>query len=192
MTDKRVLIVLTLAVMLLITVGCGNRPEPETDLDTGSEILDTDAAGDSETQEASSSDLSRFDDLFKKDPAEVEAEPAEPEPAPVLVMDDVHFEFDKYSLTAEARRILAQTARILKDNPALRLQIEGHCDDRGTQEYNLALGQRRAQAAKDYLVNFGVDPGRVSVISYGEERPLDPQATEEAWARNRRAHFNRR
>ena len=78
---------------------------------------------------------------------------------------------------------------MLKENPDIKLTIEGHCDERGTIEYNLALGERRANAVKNYLINYGINPKRLSTISYGKERPLDPRSNEEAWAKNRRAAF---
>ncbi len=111
------------------------------------------------------------------------------EPVQRIVLEDIHFEFDKYELTDEAKKILTENARKLMENPHLKILIEGHCDERGTQEYNLALGEKRALAARDFLVRFGIAKSRISVISYGEERPLDPRHNEEAWAKNRRAHF---
>jgi peptidoglycan-associated lipoprotein len=111
-------------------------------------------------------------------------------PPPVrAAVRDLHYEFDRYDLTDEARRTLDDLAQALKANPAFNILVEGHADERGTTEYNLALGQKRAQAAKDYLVSLGVDASRVDTISYGEERPLDPSQNELAWALNRRAHF---
>jgi len=105
------------------------------------------------------------------------------------VLKDVHFAFDSYELDGQARDILAANAEWLKDNPRARTEIEGHCDERGTIEYNLALGARRAKAAKDYLVTLGISGDRLSTISYGEELPLCREATEECYARNRRVHF---
>jgi len=105
------------------------------------------------------------------------------------MLKDVNFAFDRYDLTAEARNILAENAKLMLANPSLRLQIEGHCDERGSNEYNLALGEKRAMSAKLYLVKLGVKTENLSTISYGEEMPLDPQHNEEAWAKNRRAHF---
>ncbi|MGC9325044.1 MAG: peptidoglycan-associated lipoprotein Pal [Desulfomonilia bacterium] len=102
---------------------------------------------------------------------------------------NIHFDFDKFNLLPEARKILAEKASFLNANPQINIQIEGHCDERGTSEYNLALGERRAKAAQDYLVFLGINPDRLSIISYGEERPLDPAHNEEAWAKNRRAQF---
>ncbi|HEV8674047.1 MAG TPA: OmpA family protein [Methylomirabilota bacterium] len=115
--------------------------------------------------------------------------PAALPPTVRAVMRDLHFEFDRWELTPEARRTLEDVGSALKAYPSLTLLIEGHADERGTVEYNLALGARRAQAAKDYLVGLGIEPGRLDTISYGEERPLDPAHNEVAWALNRRAHF---
>lgn len=102
---------------------------------------------------------------------------------------DIFFEYDSFDLTAEAKRILAEKAGYLSSHPTVKVRIEGNCDERGTQEYNLALGERRAKAAQDYLVFLGIASERLSTVSYGEERPLDPGQTEEAWAKNRRTHF---
>lgn len=104
----------------------------------------------------------------------------------------IYFDFDQYVLTDAARQQLAMNAGLLKAAPTVNVQIEGHCDERGSDEYNLALGEKRALATKSYLVSLGVSAGRVSIISYGEEIPLDPAKTEAAWAKNRRAEFNAR
>lgn len=101
----------------------------------------------------------------------------------------IYFEFDSYRLTGGARKILKSNADWLKSNGSVSVQIEGHCDERGTPEYNLALGERRANAAKEYLTSQGVEGGRVSVISYGEERPVDPGHDDSAWAKNRRSEM---
>ncbi len=101
----------------------------------------------------------------------------------------IHFEFDKYRLTDEAKEILAENARALKNSPNVRITIEGHCDERGTVEYNLALGERRAQAAKNYLMELGVPDNRIQIISYGKERPMDMGHDEDSWAKNRRDDF---
>jgi len=102
---------------------------------------------------------------------------------------DIHFAFDSAKLTAEAQEILRQKADWLRKNPRVRVRIEGHCDDRGTNEYNLALGESRAENAKEYLVTLGIEDTRLTTVSYGEERPLVRGTTEEARAQNRRAHF---
>ena len=106
-------------------------------------------------------------------------------------LEMIHFEFDMSRITEEARITLQSNAEIIKENPGVIIQIEGHCDERGTNDYNLALGQRRARSTREYLINLGVDPGSLTTISYGEEQPLDPGHNEEAWGKNRRVQFNR-
>ncbi|HDQ44423.1 MAG TPA: peptidoglycan-associated lipoprotein Pal [bacterium] len=143
----------------------------------------------------------RIDETLMEQPA-VSPEPARErpvEPAPVkppadrpvreLVFENVHFGFDRHDLTDTAREILTRHARTLRENPQVRIRVEGHCDERGTIEYNLALGERRANSVRMYLINLGVDASRITTISYGKERPLDTRHNEEAWARNRRAGF---
>jgi peptidoglycan-associated lipoprotein len=104
-------------------------------------------------------------------------------------LERVYFSFDQFTLTNTARRVLDVNAKILKSAPALKVSIEGHCDSRGSDEYNLALGERRAHVVKNYLVSQGVAPERLETISYGEELPADPAMTETAWAMNRRAEL---
>jgi len=103
--------------------------------------------------------------------------------------EDIHFDFDRYNIRPDAQAILDRQAAQLKAKPALTVKIEGHCDERGTAEYNMALGQRRADSARDYLRAQGIEASRLSTISYGKELPLDPGHNEAAWAKNRRAHF---
>ncbi|MEB2285145.1 MAG: peptidoglycan-associated lipoprotein [Polyangiaceae bacterium UTPRO1] len=105
------------------------------------------------------------------------------------ILKDVHFAYDSYELGASARDVLAANAEWLKENRRARTEIEGHCDERGTVEYNLALGAKRAKAVKDYLVSLGVASERLTTISYGEELPLCRDASEQCYARNRRVHF---
>jgi len=103
---------------------------------------------------------------------------------------DVRFEYDSAALTDEARSVLEKHALWLQGQRDVRVIVEGHCDERGTVEYNLALGEQRARAVRDYLSSLGVAGARLRVVSYGKERPLDPGSDEAAMARNRRAHFN--
>jgi peptidoglycan-associated lipoprotein len=108
---------------------------------------------------------------------------------PVSALRDVHFDFDRYDLRSEDAKVLDMDAAWLKDNARTLVLVEGHTDERGTNEYNLALGERRAEAVVNYLVGQGVRATRISKISYGEERPLCVARTEGCWAQNRRAHF---
>lgn len=136
----------------------------------------------------------------EKKKAELAAQ-KEPEPEPVAKeveiekdtgpdrMVTVFFGFNEATLTDEARTALNNNAEYLRNHEGQRIQIEGHCDSRGSTEYNLALGERRAMAVRKYLVKLGVNPTRLEIISYGEERPVDPAQNEDAWSQNRRAEF---
>jgi len=106
----------------------------------------------------------------------------------VNVGDRVYFDFNEYTVRADAQPVLAAQSTWLNRYPAVQVRIEGNCDERGTREYNLALGARRANSVRDFLVAHGVDPGRITSISYGKERPIDPGTGDDAWAKNRNAH----
>lgn len=124
-----------------------------------------------------------------------EAKPAMPVAPPaaaaaaVMALSDIHFDFDKYNIRPKDAEILKKNAEWFKANAGKKARIEGHCDERGTVEYNLVLGQKRADSTKAYLVNLGVDGKTLETVSYGKEKPIDPGHNEEAWAKNRRAHF---
>ncbi|HWN41268.1 MAG TPA: peptidoglycan-associated lipoprotein Pal [Thermoanaerobaculia bacterium] len=141
-------------------------------------------------------------------PAPAPEPPAAPEPAPESVdpldgdlasvneyvrsqglLDDVFYSYDSFDLTEEARQRLAANAQFFNRNTAFEAVIEGHCDERGTPEYNLALGERRASSARSYLTSLGVDGSRLRTITYGEERPVCTGNEEACWSQNRRAHF---
>jgi peptidoglycan-associated lipoprotein len=113
----------------------------------------------------------------------------EPTAAMTAYFQDIYFDYDKYDLSPAAREKLNKLGEWLLKNTATQVLIEGHCDERGNAEYNLALGERRAHSAKQYLAQLGVNADRISTISYGKERPLDPGHTEAAHAKNRRDHF---
>ncbi len=124
--------------------------------------------------------------------------PPAPAPAPKPLSDseffassirDVYFDFDKYDIRPEAQTTLDEDAKDLSQRPGIRFVIEGHCDERGSEKYNLALGDRRAQSAKQFLEAQGVSGERIDTVSYGKEHPFDPGHDEEAWAKNRRDHF---
>ena len=104
-------------------------------------------------------------------------------------LKDVFFDFDKAEIREDQRGTLASDADWLKNHTNIKFRVEGHCDERGTREYNLALGERRASSAREYLASLGVEGGRMETVSYGKERPFDPGHDEAAWAKNRRAHF---
>jgi peptidoglycan-associated lipoprotein len=123
-------------------------------------------------------------------PPPTTTEPAEqPEKTVQGQLADVFFDYDSAELSSSAQSTLDADGKVLNDNAGTALTIEGHCDERGTVEYNLALGDRRANAAKDYLVRFGIAASRLSAVSYGEERPFATGADESAYAQNRRAHL---
>jgi len=133
-----------------------------------------------------------------KDPVVVPAAPIIEDKVAVASLDEINrnsplkpvfFGYNSSDVSAEAQRVLDANAEVLKKNPTWVISIEGHCDERGTAEYNLALGERRAGAARTYLVSLGILGDRISFVSYGKEFPFDPAHTEEAWAKNRRGHF---
>lgn len=105
------------------------------------------------------------------------------------LLKDIYFDYDQYDIRLDAKPILEGIAAWLSKNPKIKLLIEGHCDERGTNEYNIALGDRRAKSARDFLVALGISPDRIEMISYGEEKPVCTEHLEECWSKNRRAHF---
>ncbi len=107
----------------------------------------------------------------------------------LFMNENIYFDFDRSDLKPEAQEVLKRKAKWLRKNPGESVIIEGHCDERGTNEYNLALGDRRAQSAKNFLKDLGIAESRLTTISYGEERPADPRHNEKAWSKNRRDHF---
>jgi peptidoglycan-associated lipoprotein len=124
----------------------------------------------------------------------VNAPPPPPQPAPAPIpfeqaVHDAYFDYDKADIRADARQALAQTADYLKANPSTKVTIEGHCDERGSTEYNLGLGDRRASAVKQYLVSLGVSAGSLNTVSFGKEKPFCTQSNEACWQQNRRGHF---
>jgi peptidoglycan-associated lipoprotein len=134
-----------------------------------------------------------------------EEPPAEPSPEELKAVEEeralaaakldfennaIYFEFDSAALLPSSQQALTEKADLLLANPYLSATIAGHCDERGTDAYNMALGQRRADAAKEFMMNLGVNANQLDTISYGEEQPADPASNEEAWAKNRRAEFS--
>jgi len=157
--------------------GSGNLPRATTTAPPRpAAVADTDSMRDDESLSA----VSDPDNIFGRTLDEINADSP---------LRDVPFDFDSAVLLESARPILDRTVEWLRTYPTVTLLVEGHCDERGTVEYNLALGERRATAVYNYLVSLGIPATRLKTISYGKEFPLDPGHTEEAWARNRRAHF---
>jgi peptidoglycan-associated lipoprotein len=176
--------VLVLSVAALVAVGCAKKQTVKSEGAQGApEAAAPGAVGEAPVKEA---------------PAPpVKVAPAPPAEAPGVAVteerpsqfDDVRFDFDKSEVKEEGRKTCQVVAGFLKKNPKAKLLIEGHCDERGTAEYNMALGERRAAAVMSYLVSLGVSKGALSTVSFGKEKPLDPGHDEGAWAKNRRAHF---
>jgi peptidoglycan-associated lipoprotein len=122
-------------------------------------------------------------------PKPVEQAPVVQEKPVEIVLGDVFFDFDKYTIKNEYKTVLVKNAELLMANPSKNVLVEGHCDERGTNEYNMALGEKRAKAVIDFYTTYGIKPNRLSMISYGEEKPFDTGHDEAAWAKNRRAHM---
>ncbi len=169
----------TCIVALVFCFGCGG----------GTQVKDDTGAGTGTSTQTSGSDRGIGEgELVEKD---VDASQySEIDDASLqAVFADITFDYDDFSLKPSAKETLKGIAEWLLKNTSTQILIEGHCDERGTNEYNLALGERRANSAKKYLVQLGVARNRIATISYGEEKPADPGHTEAAWAKNRRCHF---
>jgi peptidoglycan-associated lipoprotein len=167
----------------LVATGCAHRNavqnEPQAGQEGSSTAKQSQVEKKSAAQETAPSNLSSGE-IQKKMVAEKAAEKNIP---------DIHFSYDKYNLEADARPVLKEVAdRLLRDGK-MKVIIEGNCDDRGTEEYNLALGDRRAQEARTHLVALGVPAGRIETVSYGKEKPLCHEDNEKCWGLNRRDHF---
>jgi peptidoglycan-associated lipoprotein len=168
-------------------VGCGGRKRPPAIATAGTVTPATAATPEPaarEPVEAGPDVRPLAEEAARSDEFPVEDASGEGGP-----LEDVHFEYDQAALTEQARSILERHAAWLRVHRAARVRVEGHCDERGTVEYNLALGEKRAHTARDYLVGLGVGAERLEVVSFGKERPLDLGHAESAWSRNRRAHF---
>jgi peptidoglycan-associated lipoprotein len=181
---KKSCIVMGVIFTLVLMGACAKKAVKEEPLVTGKTEEQARGKPSEETERAATGEKGLEASLERKKYPGMEGEFLESS-----LLKDIHFGFDRYDLTPEAREILSQNAELLLKHFQVKIQIEGHCDERGTIEYNLALGERRSNSASQYLVSLGVSPNRIVTISYGEEMPLDPRHSEEAWAQNRRAHF---
>jgi peptidoglycan-associated lipoprotein len=155
----------------LATTGCGGKQAPETP----EPVVQTPAPAPTYTP--------------APEPVAVERPVEAPDTRRMTLEERIHFGLDRSDLTPEARTTLAAKVEVLRSSPGVSLRIDGHADERGSDEYNLALSKRRAAEAKRFLVSQGIDAGRLETVGYGEEQPLDPSSTESAWAANRRADF---
>jgi peptidoglycan-associated lipoprotein len=206
MVKKSFSIFILMLCLGLFLVGCPkktvvvNRDRPSVQRSEEASRLEAERAAREarEAQELKERELARIKEEEAKKPTGGELEKSlvakkesgiEGEVFESKLLKDIRFDYDKYDIRREDEGILRENAAFLKKNPKMKIQIEGHCDERGTVEYNLALGERRANMTKRYLVSLGITSDRISTISFGKERPLDPGHNEEAWAKNRRAHI---
>jgi len=180
MTKKSFMIIILIFCFGLILIGCPKKApmkeEPSVKTEEAAKV------------EAERAKEAKAKEQFEKSLVAKETPGVAGEVFESALLKDIHFDFDKYDIRPSDGAILKENAVLLRKYTNLKVQIEGHCDERGTVEYNLALGERRANRTKDYLVSLGVSPDRVSTISYGKEKPLDAGHDEAAWAKNRRAH----
>ena len=175
MLGRRLTLLMVTVLAIGVTAGCGKKQPPATD-----------DRGRVEPPPATESAADADADAARR--AEEEARLAR-EAAFSSIQAPIYFDFDRSELREDARQTLQTKAEALRQFPDIRIRVEGHCDERGTVEYNLALGERRADAARAYLVDLGIDPDRMTTISYGEERPAMDGNNESAWSQNRRDEF---
>jgi peptidoglycan-associated lipoprotein len=187
----RVCLVGGLICALMLLTACGGPKPPAYDMGTTGQT-----AGQGGTQAAGSQSGIQEEglaaggvDQLQKEGAQESMGAAEDQALSQFINEDIYFDFDSAQLLPQGQEILRRKAQWLRSHPGASVIIEGHTDERGTVEYNLALGDRRAESAKAFLVELGISPDRISTISYGEERPADPGHDEAAWAKNRRAQF---
>jgi len=169
---------LTILALTSLLAACATTPPPSS----------TTGTTDGQDQQVAATDVSQDPDVMGIDQGGMTSQGVADHVA-VQGLERIHFDFDQFTLTDQARETLKQNAAYLRANPTVEVVIEGHTDERGSDEYNLALGERRASAAKQYLVSLGIRADRLSIISYGEEKPLIDQSNESAWGQNRRAEF---
>ncbi len=189
-------VISTLVVLLAvggIMAACGGPPEPEGPTPEELEQMRQDSIA-----EARQDSIRRLQEQMRRDSIEDARRREERQRAMAareaarareILETMIHFDFDKSNIRPDAEQILQQKVGVLRANQDMRIRIEGHADERGSVEYNLALGQRRAESAKDFLVGFGLDPSRFETTSFGESQPLVDESNEEAWAENRRDEF---
>ena len=188
------------AAVMLVLGGCAQKRATDTESADMQQERTAQAEAEREAQEQrakeeAAAEEDEVEEYGVSDEEEEDKETKKPEErelseqARKTLKERVHFAFDSSELSQEAQDVLKDKAKILKKHSDLRMAIAGHCDERGTDEYNMALGERRARAAYEYLILLGVDADRMDLVSYGEERPLVEGSNEKAWAKNRRDEF---
>lgn len=182
---------LSLLAIVLLAAGCAKQPAQETATTPPPEPAVTAPAAPVEPA-ATAPTAIREEPVVEAPATAVTAAPVTVQKSASQLISEltrINFDYDQHVLTPQAQATLAANAEIIKANPNLKVRIEGHCDERGSDQYNIALGERRAQATKNYLTTLGVPAGQLGTVSFGEEKPLDPGHSEEAWMQNRRAEF---
>jgi peptidoglycan-associated lipoprotein len=182
---------LLLAVLMLVCYGCASKPAQTAQKPLTAEEQARLAQEEALKRKEREARISE-EDLAKTraDRERLEREKAAPqEKKSAIPVSDIYFEYDSHSVQPEDMAKIKEMSEWLKLNGTVRIIVEGHCDERGTVEYNLALGQKRAEVVKNHLTKLGIDEKRVRAISFGKEMPADPGHTEDAWAKNRRVHF---
>jgi len=177
--------ILTVVALVVSVAGCGGKKEPTAPYAYEQEPIPSETVGREYAVEEEP-----VGEALTIEEQELEAKQQLKKNAlQTGALEDIRFDFNHYQLSKEAQQSLQKTAQWMMDHPEVDVLIEGHCDERGSQEYNLALGERRAVSVEKYLRSLGIADERMETVSYGEERPVDPRSNEEAWAKNRRAHF---
>lgn len=179
------LTVVALLVLGLGLVGCGGKDKPIEDDPAATEASGADDVENVDLEEGTFSG----DELGGEGADGEDLDSAMEEAQPAILLQDVFFDYDKFDLSDAAREAINQNGRLLREHASVRILIEGHCDERGTVQYNLALGEKRAKEVKGYLVDLGIAASRIDVVSYGKEKPFVLGHDEESWSQNRRAHL---
>ena len=189
------LLVLVGCAAAAVAVACGGNPPPQNPTPTGvnQDSIDAAARARQDSIDRAAREAQERDEAERRRQQQIADSLAamgnSTEAMRTLVGTMIHFEYDQATIRPDDAGVLDQKVAILQANPNLRIRISGHCDERGSDEYNLALGNRRATSAKQYLVSHDIDAGRIETVSYGEERPLAPGHDDNAWAQNRRGEF---
>jgi peptidoglycan-associated lipoprotein len=182
MGGRKLTTLLTILCVIGLFAGCGKKYKPGADEGEGADVI----AAEPSDSEAVVWAPGQEGDLTEE---QIQRPLEETEPVSIPELQTVYFDYDKYNLRPDAMNTLNSNLNWLRNNPDARVLIEGHCDERGSEEYNLSLGDKRAKEVMSYLIKSGIDSSRLYTISYGEEFPVDPGHNEEAWSKNRRAEF---